>query len=134
MSNTYAADARSVYADLRADGGLIVFTVQLTPPVHDPATGTVTPGTTGPLPTRALQLEDDPERLAHLTARGITVDNPVSLMVASISDTGAPVRPTFGMPFVWGGDPCAVKSTEALDPAGDTPIYFTVIANRGPDQ
>lgn len=134
MSNTYAADARDAYKDLREDGGPIVFTVQLTPPVHDPNTGTVTPGTTGPLPTRALQLEDDPEELAQLATQGITVTDPVKVMVAALSDSGARWKPARGMPFTWGGDPCAVKKFEALDPTGDAPIYFTIIGDRGPDQ
>lgn len=134
MSNTYAADARSVYADLREDGGPIVFTVQLTAPVHDPATGTVTPGTTGPLPTRALQLEDDPEELVQLANQGIVLVDPVKVMVASLSDGGQPWRPAKNMLFVWGGDPCVVKSFEAQEPDGETPIYYTVFGDRGPDQ
>lgn len=131
MANTYAADARSAYADLKADGGPIVFTVQLTAPVPDPVTGTWTPGTTRSLATYALQLEDDPEQLAQLAARGVSVDNPVTVMAASISDTGEAVRPTSGMPFTWGGDQCSVKSAEALDPSGSEPIYWMVIGNRG---
>lgn len=134
MSNTYAADARDAYKDLREDGGPIVFTVQVTAPVPDPTTGTWTPGTTGSLATRAVQLEDNPQELAQLTARGITVSNPVKLMVAALSDTGVRWKPANGMPFVWSGDTCVVKSYEALDPAGDGAIYFTIIAQRGPDE
>lgn len=119
----YDAVAQRALAQITAKGAPVVFTAG-TAPVYNPLTDTWSGGTLGPVQGRAVQIPDNPTRVAALS---LVLIDPVTLLVAA---SGLKVTPLPGMPMAWAGVTYVVKDAEAVAPDG-TPILWTVIGSRG---
>lgn len=124
MSGKYDQVAKRTLAVIAKKGGAVVFPGVLpgTPPTYNPLTDTWSGGTGATDATgKAVQIPDDPERFAAI---GLVTQNPVTLLVAAknLGFTPAP-----GMRFRWASRDATVKDVEAVDPAGDGAVMYTVI-------
>jgi hypothetical protein len=83
MATKYAAEITETLAALKEDGGPIRFTAKNAARVYDEDTGTWSGGGDVVADSFAMQLEDDPALYAKYAAGGLTLRNPITLMVAA---------------------------------------------------
>ncbi len=124
MAGKYDAVAKRTLAVIAKRGGDVLFpgATPGTPGVYNPLTDTWTGGTGATDATgKAVQIPDDPERFKAI---GLVTSNPVTLLIAAknLGFTPAP-----GMRFVWASRSYSTKDVEAVDPAGDGAVLYTVI-------
>lgn len=128
LMSKYAIEQQDVLEAITEDGGDVVFpgAIPGTPPAYNELTGVWTGGTDATDVTgKALQIEDDPMRFQGL---GLVTSNPITLLIAA-KNLG--IRPVPGMVFRFGGTTYTIANggVEALDPAGDGPIYYDVVGS-----
>lgn len=125
----YDAVAQRALAAITRKGGPVTFAVQTSAPIYDPATDTWSGGTTSSITGRGVQIPDNPEQILRLQGQGFTLTDPITLMVAA---SGLGVVPTSGMTMTWGNNVAyAIRSVEAINPDGTSPILYTIIGSRG---
>jgi hypothetical protein len=126
MTTKYAADAADALEMIAEAGATVTFpgAVPGTPGVYDPLTGTWSGGTGATDATgSAVQIEDDPERFQSI---GLVLVNPITLLIAA---KNLAITPAPGMLFLWASRMYMVKDVEAVDPAGDGAVLYTVIGS-----
>src|SRR5690242_1319728 len=83
MATKYADEIAETRAALEEDGGPIRFTAKNAARVYYEDTGTWSGGSDVIADSFAMQLEDDPALYAKYAAGGLTLRNPITLMVAA---------------------------------------------------
>jgi hypothetical protein len=124
MAGKYDAVAERTLKVIAKKGGDVVFpgAIPGVPGVYNPLSDTWTGGTGATDATgKAVQIPDDPERFAAI---GLVTQNPVTLLVAA-KNLG--ITPTPGRAFTWASRTYTIKDVEAVDPAGDGAVMYTVI-------
>lgn len=123
MGQYDAVAARSL-ATITKKGGTVTFRPPSTQEIYNPVDDTWSGGAPAPFAGKAVQIDSNPQRMA---SRGLSLVNPVTLMVAA-KDLVAPPS-ALGMLMDWASQSYAIRDVETVAPDGATPILYIVVGS-----
>lgn len=121
----YDAVAARTLAAIAKKGGIVTFPDFGTPATYNPVDDTFSGGSVAGATGRAVQIESEPDQLSAL---GLTIINPVTLLIAA---KGLSVTPVPGVRFTWANVTYTTKFADPTAPDGVTPIMYMVIGSVG---